>query len=110
MYIKSSVELIYVSQGVASNGSPLTLEEKKIVMCDEMETFSNQYYTNMQRDMRTSRNLVVPTYLTNDLIKNTKSYQLMFCNYDGKRYKVKNILKMRNTRQQMILDIQEVRS
>ena len=109
MYIKSSVELIYVGQGVANNGSPLALEEKLIVRCDEMETFSNEYYNNMQRDMRTSRNLVVPTYLTRDISKNNVNYQLTFCVYDGKKYKVKNILKKRNTRQQMILDIQEVR-
>lgn len=110
MYIKSSVELIYVGQGIATNGSPLTYEEKLVVMCDELEIFSVEYYNNMQRDMRTSRNLVVPTYLTDDVVKNDIRYELMFCNYDGKRYKVRNILKVRNTRQRMILDIQEVRS
>lgn len=109
MFIKSSVELIYVGQGVASNGSPYSIEIKKDVMCDEMETFSNQYYNDRQRDMRLSRNLVVPTFLTDDIVENNVRYELTFCIYDNKKYKVRNILKMRNTRMQMILDVQEVR-
>lgn len=109
MYIKSEVELIYVGQGVADNGSPFDLEISKVVRCDEMETFSNNYYNEQQRNMRLSRNLVVPTYLTYDIYEDEKPYELMYCVFTNKRYKVRNILKMKNTRQRMILDIQEVR-
>ena len=110
MYIKAEVELIYESQTVADNGSPVAIFKSKKVRCDEMETFSNNYYNNMQRNMRLSRNLVVPTYLTEDIYDcDGNRYELMYCIYDCLKYKVRNILKMRNTRQRMILDIQEVR-
>lgn len=117
MYIKSQAELIYVGQGVADNGSPTLKEISKVVRVDEMETFSNNYYNNEQRNMRLSRNLVIPTYYTEDIFENDDCccesdddrYELMYVRYDGRKYKVKNILKMRNTRQRMILDIQEVR-
>lgn len=110
MFIKSECELIYQGQGVAENGSPTLIEIKKTVRCDEMETFSNNYYNEQQRNMRLSRNLVVPTYLTWDLTETYGgTYELMYVNYRGRKYKVRNILKYRGTRQKMILDIQEVR-
>ena len=92
-----------------SNGSPTILEIKETARCDEMENFSNNYYNEQQRNMRESRNLIVPTWLTIDRTDKGINYELMYVNYLGKRYKVRNILKMRNTRQRMILDIQEVR-
>lgn len=91
------------------NGSPTILEIKETVRCDEMENFSNNYYNEQQRNMRESRNLIVPTWLTTDRTDKGINYELMYVNYLGKRYKVRNILKLRNTRQRMILDIQEVR-
>lgn len=116
MFIKSQVELIYEGHGVATNGSPIALYQSKVVRCDEMETFSNTYYSQQSREMRLSRNLVVPTYLTNDLIIEGKRYELMYCVYDGRKYKIRNILKYRanrysegSTRQVMVLDIQEMR-
>ena len=110
MYVKAEAELVYVGLGVASNGSPINLELKKTVRVDEMETFSQNYYNEEQRNMRLSRNLVIPTYLTEDIASlDGINYELMYVNYDGKRYKVKHILKLRGTRQRMILDIQEVR-
>lgn len=109
MFIKSEVELIYVSQGAKETGSPVNLETSVTVRCDEMETFSQNYYNEQQRNMRLSRNLVLPTYQTDDIEIDDKRYELMYCVYDGRKYKVRNILKMRGTRQRMILDIQEVR-
>lgn len=109
MFIKSECELIYQGQGVMPNGSPTILEITSTVRCDEMETFSNNYYNDQQRNMRISRNLVIPTYMTEDLVVDDVRYELMYCNYHGRKYKVRNILKVRNTRQKMILDIQEVR-
>lgn len=109
MYIKTEAELIYVGQGVASNGSPVELRQTKTVKVNEMETFSANYYNEQQRNMRQSRNLVVPTYMTLDMEIDGKMYELMYVNYHGRNYKVRNILKLRGTRQQMILDIQEIR-
>ena len=117
MFIKSEVILIYEGQGVTEDGSPTLLNiEKPNIRCDEMETFSNRYYNEQERNMRTSRNLVIPTYLTNDIYQDDVRYELLYCIYDGLKYKVKNILKYRGnkfdkgyTRQKMILDIQELR-
>jgi len=109
MFIKSQCELIYVGQGVASNGSPIELEEKVTIPVSELETFSVNYYNEQDRSMRNSRNLVIPTYLTFDKQVSGKNYELMYVNYQNKRYKVRNILKRRGTRQMMILDIQEVK-
>lgn len=109
MYIKSEAELIYEGQGVAENGSPTILQTSQVIKVDEAETFSNNYYNDQQRNIRLSRNLIIPSFFTNDKILNGVTYELMYVNYDGKKYKVKNILKVRNTRQKMLLDIQEVR-
>lgn len=109
MNIKSSAVLIYQGLGVAENGSPKNLEYSIEVRCDEIKTFSANYYNEMQRNMRKSRNIVIPTYLTADIEKDGIRYELMFCVYDGRRYKVKNVLTKRHTRQQMILDIEEIR-
>lgn len=110
MFIKSGIELIYEGKGRAENGSPLTLKITKTVKCNEMETFSNQYYTEQSRNMRKSRNILIPTFLTQDIVSDGVTYELLYANYNGRLYKVRNILKARNTRRQMILDIQEVES
>ena len=117
MFIKSQAKLIYVGQGVADNGSPFTLEiVKDNIRVDEMQTFSSNYYNDQQRNMRLSRNLVVPTYLTFDIFEDNKRYELMYVEYDNLKYKIKHILKFKpnrysrgNTRQKMILDIEELR-
>jgi len=117
MFIKSEVTLIYEGQGVAEDGSPVLLSiEKPRVRCDEMETFSNRYYNEQERNMRMSRNLVIPTYLTHDIYEEGVRYELLYCIYDDLKYKVKNILKYRTnkfdkgyTRNKMVLDIQELR-
>ena len=59
--------------------------------------------------MRLSRNLIVPTPLTQDIEDGGMRYELMYCFYDGLKYKVRNILKVKDTRHKMLLDIQEVR-
>ena len=118
MFIKSEVILIYEGQTVSDNGSPSRVYIEKKVRCDEMETFSNQYYSDQQREMRLSRNLVIPTHYTLDVFDcENKRYELMYCIYDGIKYKVRNILKFKgtrngmrqHTRQRMVLDIQELR-
>ena len=114
MFIKSDAELIYEGQGVAENGSPIPLYQTKTVRVDELETFSSNYYNEQQRNMRLSRNFVVPTYLTHDIDVDNVRYELMYVNYENKKYRIRNILKYSGrytgrTRQKMILDVQEVR-
>lgn len=109
MYIKSSADLIYISQGVLPNGSPYdlsyTLESQ---MVDEGNTFTNQYYSEQQRTMRQAKNLIIPSYLAEDIPLDNKMYELSQVKYNGKLYKVRNILKVKGTRQKVILDIQEL--
>lgn len=114
MFIKSEAELIYEGQGVKENGSPVALYQSKTVRVDELETFSSNYYNEQQRNMRLSRNFVVPTYLTDDIVVDDVRYELMYVNYQDKKYRIRNILKYNarytgRTRQRMILDVQEVR-
>lgn len=114
MFIKSQVELIYEGHSVSDNGDPIRLDISKVVRCDEMETFSHQYYNEQQRNMRISRNLVIPTYLCEDIIQDNIRFELMYCNYNGLKYKVKNVLKyksrtVKNTRMKMVLDIEELK-
>lgn len=109
MYIKSIADLIYTSQSKNENGSPIELEIVKTVKVNETETFSSRYYNDEQRLMRLSRNLIVPTYYVKDIQENGLNYELSYVNYEGKKYKVRNILKVKNTRLNMLLDIQELR-
>lgn len=109
MYIKSIADLIYTSQSKSENGSPIELEIVKTVKVNETETFSSRYYNDEQRLMRLSRNLIVPTYYAKDIQENGLNYELSYVNYEGKKYKVRNILKVKNTRLNMLLDIQELR-
>ena len=109
MYIKSIADLIYTSQSKNENGSPIELEIVKTVKVNETETFSNRYYDDEQRLMRLSRNLIVPTYYVKDIQENGLNYELSYVNYEGKKYKVRNILKVKNTRLNMLLDVQELR-
>lgn len=110
MYVKSVANLIYTSSGKLSNGSPVMLTQREEnVLVDEAETFSNQYYTDSQREMRLSRNLIIPVYLMSDKIVSGVRYELTNVEYDSRLYKVRNILKVKGTRLKMMLDIQEVR-
>lgn len=110
MYVKSVCNLIYVGKTKLENGSPKDIEfVKQDVKCDESETFSNQYYTEQKRSMRLSRNLIIPTELTKDLNIDDVRYELTYVTYDGLRYQIQNILKLKKTRQRMILDLEEVR-
>lgn len=108
MYIKREAELIFEGQGVADNGSPQRLQISQVVRVDEAETFSNNYYNDRERNMRLSRNLIVPTYFTLDQQIDGVNYELMYVNFGDKKYRVRNILKVKGTRQRMLLDIQEV--
>lgn len=107
------VNLIYIGQGVADNGSPIELEHViENVKISETRTFSLNYYNTsgtLQRSMRDSKNIVVPIQLTKDIVKDGIKYQLLYVQYYGVRYRVYNILNYRKSGLRMLLDIQEVR-
>ena len=109
MYIKSIADLIYTSQSKNENGSPVELEIIKTVKVNETETFSSRYYDDEQRLMRLSRNLIVPSYYVKDIQENGLNYELSYVNYEGQKYKARNILKVKHTRLNMLLDVQELR-
>lgn len=110
MYIKSSANLIFVSSGKKDNGSPIELEHiMGDVKVDESESFSANYYNDQQRLMRQAKNLVIQTRYTEDLLIDGKRYELLYVEYKGLKYKVRNILKVKNSTHRKILDLQELR-
>lgn len=109
----SQADLVFIGQTKDDKGSPKELEYVlKNVKVVETKTFSLNYYnTNgtLQRSMRKSRNLVIPTYLTEDRIINGIRYELLYIDYQCLRYRVHNILHYRRNALRMLVDIEELR-
>lgn len=104
--------LKYVGTITASNGSPQEVTVTRTVKVMEVKNFSLNYYImggDNQRLMRLSKNLVVPRWVTEDVIEDGITYELMYVNYHGKEYKVKQILRQFRTNTRMLLDIEELR-
>lgn len=104
--------LIYVTQGKASDGSPTEETFTRTIQVKEIKTFSLNFYTSNgqdQRNMRLSKNIVVPKWLTEDHIYDGKRYELLYVEFGGIRYHVKNVLKYYKSSLRMILDIEELR-
>lgn len=104
--------LKYVAQSKASNGSPIELSITRKVKVKEVKTFSLNYYMTSgesQRIMRNSKNLVVSRWVTEDVVKDGLEYELMYCTYNGKEYRVQQILRQFRTNTRVILDIEELR-
>lgn len=105
--------LIYIGQTKASNGSPvmksITLPNVKV---KEIRTFSLNYYTSRptSRQMRKSRNLVVDKKLTFDRTDDDGVvYELMFVEYQGTRFTVREVLHYFKRDTAMVLDCEETR-
>lgn len=92
MISKAEITLIYQANAVKENGSPYLKELEKTVTCDINKTFSNNYYMSLGRTMRTACNVVVNEYNTRDITEDGLTYQLTYAVFQGKRYKVENIL------------------
>lgn len=119
----SQATLIYVAQGKRENGSPVEESYSRCVKVKEIKTFSLNFYTQgdtTQRSMRNSKNLVVSKWLTDDYFdrRTKKHYELLYVDYEGLRYHVRNILNYRNgvvkaqwerSSLKAILDIEELR-
>lgn len=104
--------LKYIAQGKASNGSPIELSVTRVIKVKEIKNFSLNYYTmgtESQRSMRNSKNIVVPKWVTEDIINDGKRYELLYVNYNGLDYHIKNILKYFKSSLRMVLDIEELK-
>lgn len=105
--------LIYAGQVQDINGSPREVRIEKTIRVKEVKTFSLNYYLmgeDNQRLMRKSKNIVVPRWMTEDFEDEGVRYELLYVDYKGVHYRVKNLLKyyqMEQTRS--ILDIEELR-
>lgn len=105
--------LIYAGQVQQENGSPVEVTISRTAKVKEVKTFSLNYYLmggDNQRLMRKSKNIVVPRWMTDDFAVDGVRYELLYVDYNGVRYRVKNLLKyyqMEQTRS--ILDLEELR-
>ena len=108
MYRLGQVELLYVHQSKDENYNPITEEISRTIKCSLMDAFSLNYYQNQTRDMRKSRNIIVPKSYTYDIEEDGKKYQLEYCKLNSLRYKVKNILIDKSTSLNLILDCEEI--
>jgi len=59
--------------------------------------------------MRNSKNLIAPRWTTEDIIQDGDEYELMYVTYEGKKYRVQQILRQFRTNKQVIVDIEELR-
>lgn len=77
-----------------------------------MHSFSLNYYMvsgDNQRIMRNSKNLEVPRWATEDVYKDGVEYELMYVTYQGKEYRVQQILRQYRTEKRVLIDIEELR-
>lgn len=103
---------VYVTQVNAPNGSPKQLSLTRRVKVEEVKTFSLNYYLtagDSQRLMRLSKNLVANRWQTEDVVKNGNTYEFMYVDYQGKRYRVQQVLRQYRTNKKVLVDIQELR-
>ena len=108
MYRLGQVELVYLHQSEDSNYNPVIEEHRVLVKCTLMDTFSVNYYLNQSREMKNSKNIIVPKTYCNDVIIGSKRYQLEYANFGTRKYKIVNVLNNRDSSLTSILDTEEV--
>lgn len=104
--------LIYVANTKAEDGSPIEISVSRRIQVKEVKTFSLNYYMtggDSQRIMRNSKNLVVPRWATDDVVKDGITYELMYVKYNDKNYRVQQFLRQFRTNTRVLLDIEELR-
>lgn len=108
---KTYCNLIYTGLSQKPTGSPVNTQiVESNVKCDDMETFSQNYYAQNQRIMRLSKNIAIYKHLAADRIDNNNiRHELSHVEINGKKYKIQNILKHRESALKVILDCQELR-
>ena len=108
MYRLGEAELIYIHQGKDDNYNPVIETESKSVRCSLMDSFSVNYYQNQTRDMRKSKNIIVPKTYTFDVYLGDKRFQLEYVKLGAVKYKVMNILINRESSLTSILDCEQI--
>lgn len=104
--------LIYVYKSKTGNGSPKEETITRFMKVRRDRNFSLNYYVTLggaQREMRNSMNLVVPTEATKDIIKDGKRYELLYVDYQERRYRVRQILNYYKSGIRWILDCEELK-
>lgn len=104
--------LKYVAQVKAENGSPVEVSLSRTIKIKEVHTFSLNYYMTSgdnQRIMRKSKNLEVPRWATEDVVKDGVRYELMYVVYHNIVYRVQQILRQYRTNKRVLIDIEELR-
>ena len=113
MQYYGTATLIYIGQTKRENGSPVDVQLTKDVKVKEIKTFSLYHYTTNavnQRNMRKSKNLVIPRELTEDIVQDEITYELQRVIYKGVLYRIYNILSYFQTDLRMLLDCEEITS
>ena len=110
MLDKVVIDLIYEGETADDNGSPHTITTtEQNVRADLIDNFSSYYYNDNQRDMRLSKNFIVPKYLKEDRLIDGVNYVLKYVSSNNKTFVIKNILKNKGSYLTCILDTQEIR-
>lgn len=108
----NAATLTYIGQTKAENGSPVEVSISRTIKVKEVHTFSLNYYLtsgDQQRIMRNSKNLEVPRWATEDIVQDDVEYELMYVLYEGKNYRVQQILRQYRTEKRVLIDIEELR-
>ena len=108
MYRLGDTVLIFIHQSKDENYNPTIETLERRVKCSLMNSFSASYYVNQSRDMRRTRNIIVPKHNTFDIYQDNKRYQLEYCKLGAVKYKISNILTNRKSNLSVILDCDEV--
>lgn len=105
MIKKRECVLVFVEESQNEIKSPIKIEHHHSVICDDMGTWSSNYYVDRNRDMMKSVNLRVQEF---HLYSNDG--QLRFVDFNGTRYEIKNVLNDRDKGIRFkILDCQELK-
>lgn len=108
----AEAELIYEGHGATESGSPITLSLSRKCRGKEIKQFGLNYYRTgniKQRIMQESKNIVVPRYLTEAQYDDEGiRYELCYCFWKGRKYRVYENLKYFKSDLYRILDCQEL--
>lgn len=106
----TQAELIYVGNTYAGDGTPQEVQIVRIAPVKETKTVSYNYYSQNQRLMRNSRQLIVPTWRSQDIVEDGITYELLYVRYQGVMFRVREIMRyyLTSPHLRVILDIEEI--
>lgn len=105
--------LIYVGSTQKANGSPVEVTINRPAKIKVIRNFSLNYYNvtgTASRSMRNSRNFVVNKDMIEDIVEDNVRYELLYVEYLGIKYRIREILNYYKTGMRYILDTQQVNS